>query len=154
MAQLICKLLTSTITPNILGFQDVITLSLQVVLLSTIPFGNVLAVSCERLLQFSNSKCNVSGLAELQDLRKEMQQTWGRSQKCQRGCISVWICRGDASTHTHAGMCMLRWSWVMTRANISSNFCLLCQQQLLSGIGDGTVPVFPHQWTCICHIFI
>ena len=84
---------------------------------------------------------------------RRCRQTWGRSQKCQRGCISVWICRGDAHTHTHAGMCMLRWSWVMTTANISSNFCLLRQQQLLSGTGDGTVPVFPHQWTCIYHTF-
>ena len=101
MAQLICKLLTSTITPNILGFQDVITLSLQVVLLSTIPFGNVLAVSCERLLQFSNSKCNVSGLAELQDLRKEMQADLGQEpEMSKRLCFSVDLQRRCTHSHT------------------------------------------------------
>lgn len=120
--------------------------------------GNVLAVSCERSLQFSNSKCKVSGLAELQDLRKEVQADLGQepeiSNRLHFNCGSA----AEMHTLTHMQACMhvctLRWSWVMAMANISSSFIwLLCQQQLLSGIGDGTVPVFPHQWTCICHDF-
>ena len=88
------------ITPNTLGFQMPSLFPCRLYYL----LGNVLAVSCERSLQFSNSKCKVSGLAELQDLRKEVQAVLGQEPGCQIGCISMWICRGNAHTHTHAGV--------------------------------------------------
>lgn len=74
--------------------------------------GNVLAVSCERSLQFSNSKCKVSGLAELQDLRKEVQAVLGQEPgmsnrlhsnvDLQRKCTYSHTC-GRARTCAHAG---------------------------------------------------
>ena len=93
--------------------------------------GNVLAVSCERSLQFSNSKCKVSGLAELQDLRKEVQADLGQEPEIsnrlhfnvdlQQKCTHSHTCR-HACMCAHSGGVGL-WPW-LTSAPASSDYCV------------------------------